>query len=352
MTAESTRRERASAPSAIARPRPSRRRAISSAPSRAASRSQFAWLPTTWAASDGVKPHRWTRPRATSLSSVAAEARRRGGHPPGRRGPRRPADRRARRDRAGLWVAVALTAAVVAAAGWSRDRVGREYQREAAAAAATDQARVESRAASPPGQTRADAEVQSARDAAVQQIRMADDLRDRFRFADGRPGRDPGRKPRRPRRGRRPPPGSARAKAHLDTVRAPGRGPDEAVGVGAREGRPRPVRRRLRRLPRRVRRRRPRPGGRRDRRDSTAKVADSPIKGHLVAALYDWAADRTRPGDPGRGCWRWPGWPTPGRGPTASGTSTSAPTAPGSPPWRTTPTRRSSRRRSWCRWPA
>ena len=48
-----------------------RLRANSSAPSRAVDMSQLAWRPRTCAASDGVKPAIWTRPRATRRFSVA-----------------------------------------------------------------------------------------------------------------------------------------------------------------------------------------------------------------------------------------------------------------------------------------
>ncbi len=67
----STRSEIASGEAAIDCPRPSRLRANSSAPRRAAAASQFDCLPSTWAASDGVKPATCTSPRDTSRFKVA-----------------------------------------------------------------------------------------------------------------------------------------------------------------------------------------------------------------------------------------------------------------------------------------
>ena len=71
VSAVSTRSAIASADAAIGWPRPSRLRAKSSAPSRAAASFQLACLPSTCAASDGVKPATCTSPRATSRASVA-----------------------------------------------------------------------------------------------------------------------------------------------------------------------------------------------------------------------------------------------------------------------------------------
>ena len=111
--------------------------------------------------------------RAASEARSATEAR--------EAAARTAAEARARRARAGLCVAIVLMGAVATAAAWWHDRTERQHQQDADHAAA-EQARVElerdlarERDAAATRSTRADAE---------QNLALAVDLRDRFRFAD------------------------------------------------------------------------------------------------------------------------------------------------------------------------
>jgi tetratricopeptide (TPR) repeat protein len=104
------------------------------------------------------------------------------------------ADRRARRAQAGLAVAVAFMVGLLGAVAWWRDRTDRDrtrYQEQVEA----EQARVElehhlerERAEGDrrTAQQREDAERRAARDAAEQNLALATDLRDRFRFEQAR----------------------------------------------------------------------------------------------------------------------------------------------------------------------
>ncbi|MFO0797927.1 MAG: tetratricopeptide repeat protein [Gemmataceae bacterium] len=111
--------------------------------------------------------------RAAAEARVTAEAR--------ASAARAAAEGRTRRAHAGLWAAFAVMGAAAGLAGWWHDRVERERQQEAGhAAAAQARLQLERNLA----QERADGESSSTRADAAQNLVLADDLRDRFRFDD------------------------------------------------------------------------------------------------------------------------------------------------------------------------